>query len=109
MVLAWYNNYINKDEGLQWFFLFPVVVSLSGLVLAALAVEHNLAWEVQIIQKEIELRTIPYFNIFIRNVGRKPMLLSTDFMLPPALNNDSATVFTTSSRGSNRLLPAGID
>lgn len=85
-------------------------VLVCGLVLAALAVEHNLAWEVQIIQKEIEPRTIPYFNIFIRNAGRKPTLLSTGFMLPPsAPNNDSAAVCTTSSRGSNRLLPAGID
>lgn len=40
-------------------------VLVCGLVLAALAVEQNLAWEVPIIQKEIELRTIPYFNIFI--------------------------------------------
>lgn len=32
MVLAWYNKYINKGiglDGLQWFFLFPLVVSLS--------------------------------------------------------------------------------
>lgn len=84
-------------------------VLVCGLFLAALAVEHNLAWEVQIIQKEIELRTIHYFNSFIWNFGRKKLLLSTTFILPPALNNDSGTVCTTSSRGSNRLLPAGID
>lgn len=40
-------------------------VLVCGLFLAALAIEHNLTWEVQIIQKEIELRTIHYFNSFI--------------------------------------------
>lgn len=83
-------------------------VLVCGLVLAAPAVEHNLAWEVQIIQKEIE-QNIPHFNIFIGNVGRRPVLLSGDLLLPPALNSDPATVFTASSRGSNPLLPAGID
>lgn len=32
VVLAWYDKYINKGMGLeelQWFFLFPLVVSLS--------------------------------------------------------------------------------
>lgn len=32
VVLAWYTKHINKDmglDGLEWFFLFPLVVSLS--------------------------------------------------------------------------------
>lgn len=40
-------------------------VLVCGLFLAALAAAHNSAWEVQIIQKETEMRSVHYFNIFI--------------------------------------------
>lgn len=39
-------------------------VLVCGLTLAALAAAHSSAWEVQIIQKETELRGFHYFNIF---------------------------------------------
>lgn len=82
-------------------------VLVCGLFLAELAVAHNSAWEVQTIQKETDLRTIHYFNIFISTYGRKPLLLSTDYLLPLSL--PSTMTATTFSQGSNRLLPSGID
>lgn len=63
VVLVRYNKYINKVmglEGLQWFFLFPLVVSLSVVCFwlyqllktveqpSSAVYSHNSAWEVEI-------------------------------------------------------------